>query len=82
MALESVFNGFKGVLGDPNAFVVSIRLTIGRVPFQVIVPAHPITVATLLSKVPFQWFSRTPQQCSIGLYLLWYGGSYTKAVSF
>jgi len=31
-------------------------------------------VWTLLSKVPFQWLSRMPQQRSMRFYLLWYGG--------
>ncbi len=82
MALESAFDGLKGVLGDPNAFRVGrLDQFDDRVrPFHVIVPAHSTTVATLFSKVPFQWFSSTPQQCSIGLYLLWYGGEHTQSL--
>src|SRR2546427_314568 len=40
--------------------------------------AHASIVSTLMSWVPFQCCSRIPQQRSIGLYLLWYGGKYNN----
>src|SRR6267378_5841243 len=35
------------------------------------VAAHCSTASIASSNAPFQWFSRMPQQRSIGLYLLW-----------
>src|SRR6266849_3596146 len=53
----------------------------GGIAFHVIIRAHPKTVSTLSSKVPFQCASRMPQHRSMGLYLLWYGGEETNTIS-
>jgi hypothetical protein len=49
--------------------LVVTRSTRGPLPFQGIVMAHRITAAIESSRAPFQWFSRIPQQRSIGLSL-------------
>ena len=49
-------------------------ITSGWTPFHLIVCANAITVSTLSSSAPFQCISKIPQQRSMGLYLLWYGG--------
>ena len=69
------------VTRTPRSYVPVSSRTIGRKPFHVIVPAHDNAVAIVSSNVPFQCCSNAPQQCSIGLYLLWYGGKYTSSIS-
>ena len=54
----------------PVWYVFVISLTVGGLPFHVIVRAKFSAVSMVSSKFPFQWFSKTPQHRSIGLYLL------------
>src|SRR5262245_30317929 len=58
----------------PLEYGASMRTTSGCLPPQVIVRAKPNTASIESSSEPFQCISNTPQQRSIGLYLLWYGG--------
>ena len=60
----------RGERRTPVSYTRSSRCTIGATPRHVIVLAHRRTVSMDLSSVPFQWFSRIPQQRSMRLYLL------------
>src|SRR5436305_12893519 len=65
----------------PRSYVLVTWRTSGCTFRHVIVAAHSKTSAIDESSAPFQCCSRMPQQRSIGLYLLWYGGRYTSSTA-
>src|SRR3954471_5309771 len=65
----------------PSGYTPWRRFTIGCRPFQVIRRAHCRTTFRPFSNTPFHFLSNADQHRSIGLYLLWYGGSYTRRIS-
>ena len=77
---DAVYAGRRDACGVPPATAFqtkpqlgAARSTTARRSFQLIVAAKR-TTSTESSSVPVQCRSRTPQQRSTGLYLLWYGG--------
>src|ERR1700682_519985 len=65
----------------PSGYLPWSRFTVGCRPFHFIRRAHCRTTFRQVSNTPFHFFSSADQHRSIGLYLLWYGGSYTKRIS-
>lgn len=63
----------EGGFGECDAAFVSFfqQMHEGSQAPPVIVAAQANAVWMVVSSAPFQWFSRIPQQRSIGLYLLW-----------
>jgi len=74
-ALERCSRRSKAALAAPCSrtplgYTFSDNSTAGWSPFQVMRQHHWTTLGTVESKAPFQNRSKTPQQRSIGLYLL------------
>src|SRR5665648_382469 len=62
----------------PVSYSLSVSVTKGFLPFQVILLANHKTASCVSRRSPFQCCSKRPHILSIGLYLLWYGAvSYT-----
>ena len=65
----------------PSGYAPASRFTVGCRPLHRIRKAHCRTTFQPFSSTPFHFFSNADQHRSIGLYLLWYGGSYTQRTS-